>query len=214
MKRSVCKNRGTRLHEGRLILGRRALEAFINSPFRGVLTTILSVGIFSAAITLPGCGSSEQRSEDSDVQAFPLGKIGGTLTPPAKTAVELAAIKKGLVKAVVTGLEKSAATSPKDLLKSSIVSTIVANNGIPRQQIKEILTELLDPKSTACSGASCSQVFGLKSSEVDRYLDEIGDDVANSKRLDAPDQQKTRDQLLGSLRREADEGLDFPCYKD
>jgi hypothetical protein len=178
------------------------------------LSFVLSVGIFSAAITLPGCGSSEQRSEDSDIQAVPLGKIGDILTPSAKTAVELAAIKKGLVKAVVTGLEKSASTNPKDLLKSSIVSTIVANNGIPRQQIKEILTELLDPKSTACSGASCSQVFGLKAAEVDRYLDDLGDDVASSKRLEAPDQQKTRDQLLGSLRREADEGLDFPCYKD
>lgn len=214
MKRSVCKNRGTRLDDGRLILGREALETFVNSPLRGVLTIILSVGIFGAAITLPGCGSSEQRSEDSDVQAVPLGKIGGALKPAAKTAVELAAIKKGLVKSLVTGLEKSASTNPIDLLKSSIVSTIAANNGIPRQQIKEILTELLDPKSTACSGASCSQVFGLKASEVDQYLDDLGDDVANSKRLEAPDQQKTRDQLLGSLRREADEGLDFPCYKD
>ena len=60
----------------------------------------------------------------------------------------------------------------------------------------------------------CSQVFSLHPSEVDSYLDELGDDVANSKRLQEPDQKKARDQLLGSLRREADEGLDVPCFKD
>ncbi len=214
MKKSVHKKPGTRLFDHRLIFGIKTIDNLVNYPFRGAFTIALSIGILSTAITLPGCGSSEQRGEDSDIQAIPLGKMSGALTQPTKTAVELAVIKKSFAEAVTAGIEKAATKSPKDHLKSSIVSTIVANNGIPRQQIKEILTELLDPKSTACSGASCSKVFGIKASEVDRYLDDLGDDVANSKRLDAPDQRQTRDQLLGSLRREADEGLDFPCYKD
>jgi hypothetical protein len=213
MKFSVIKIRA-RLQSGLDRQSKALLKVgpVVQSSLRGLMAFGLSILIVTGSVSLPGCGSQDQAEDGSDLDGVG-SKLGEVLVPAAKNGTELAAFKKALVKGMASGTSKATAVKPRDQLKAVLLKAIVANNGIPRDQLKQVLTEMVDPSNAACGGANCGRLFGLKGSDVDSYLDELGDDVGKSKKLEQPGQGRARKQLLGSLRREVDEGLDISCSK-
>jgi hypothetical protein len=91
--------------------------------------------------------------------------------------------------------------SPKSILSKALLKAIVAAKGVPRFQIKEILDELLMDAGTVCGGASCRKIFGLKSDEVDAYLDELYLTVKKSTGMRDAEYAGEYGWLVGSLKK-------------
>lgn len=172
---------------------------------RVLLKYSLSLGIVAGAVLVPGCGSSDQRDDSSEVDGV---KVPG---PIFKTTDELSAIKNGLKQAVNSIIARgkgAKVVQPRAALKDELIKTVVKSNGLPRSQIEDVVGGVLKAK---CDGGPCTRLLGLEESDIDKYLDEIYADVSKSKSLEA--KPAVRQTLLASFRKDADEGLDIPCPK-
>ena len=81
----------------------------------------------------------------------------------------------------------------------SYIRETQALGGIPREQGEEALKSILSPKSTACDGGSCSQVFGLSDKEVEDFMNELMAEAAASKSLSNPEAIPRRSKIISSL---------------
>jgi hypothetical protein len=89
----------------------------------------------------------------------------------------------------------------RSLLSRALVKGIVSVKGLPRFQIKEVLDELLAPGGVDCGGASCSRVFGLKSDDSERFLDDLYLTVTKSRGLRDAESAAEYGWLVGSLKK-------------
>jgi GNAT superfamily N-acetyltransferase len=98
--------------------------------------------------------------------------------------------------------QASVASVPaKQALGVSLISAIVDVGGLPRTQIKDALLDLLNPKKAACGHASCAQIYGIKQSGIDEFLDDLRTQVEQSASLKDADRLRTRQILMDSLER-------------
>jgi hypothetical protein len=134
---------------------------------------------------------------DSDTKGVPTAIVKPQIRP--RDADTLLNISKELITAA--NLVKFSPLVAKQNIEKTLLTAIVDAEGIPRSQIKDIFMKLLDPSSTACSGASCARVFGIKQSEVDDLLDKLRDQVENSASLNQEANLRSRNILLESLER-------------
>lgn len=100
--------------------------------------------------------------------------------------------------------------SAKQFLSRTIIDTIKSQGGIPRWQLRQILKGLLASHGTSCGGAACSQVFDLNDQNLDTYLDSLYKEVLKTPRPYSAELQKTRETILGSLKRD----YDLPTEED
>jgi hypothetical protein len=124
------------------------------------------------------------------------GLVSYLFPPPPKPEASLANLGKSMVRLANA---PSTMKSPVGLFRGSLFSAIISSGGIPRGQIKEILEQILSSKNTACGGATCSRVFGIKPTEIDLYLDDALDSVKKSPRLAQPDMVQKKVLLIRSL---------------
>lgn len=133
----------------------------------------------------------------SETKGVPSAIVKPRIRP--RDADTLLNISKRLVTAVNPG--KFSPMAAKQNIEKTLFTSILDAEGIPRSQIKDIFMKLLDPSSTACSGASCTRVFGIKQSEVDDLLDNLRDQVEKSPSLNQEANLRSRNILLDSLER-------------
>jgi hypothetical protein len=139
-------------------------------------------------------------------QSTPSGRVPLRLPQPEPKSTDvLRSIKYNIVEASLMSSSRSSAgamgASPKSILSNALLKAIVAAKGVPRFQIKEILDELLVDGGTACSGASCRQIFGIKPEEVDAYLDELYLTVKKSTAMRDAEYASQYGWLVGSLKK-------------
>jgi hypothetical protein len=184
------------------------LVVTLKALFACALNVMAMIGI----VGIPGCGQGEETHNSSETLGIPSKVIHTADIPPPKTSTELTQFKKALIEGFSANSRQSIASNGRQNLKETLASAILAANGIPRQQIKEVLADAVRPSSTLCAGTSCSRVFGVNETEIDQFLDDFESEISKSKSFDTADQQPKRKQLLSSLRRETDEFFDGPCY--
>jgi hypothetical protein len=89
--------------------------------------------------------------------------------------------------------------SPIGQFRGTLFSVLISSGGIPRNQIREIMEQIFNPKSSGCSGVPCSKIFGFTSDDIDQQLDDALSAVQNSARLAQADMTEKRTILLRSL---------------
>jgi hypothetical protein len=89
--------------------------------------------------------------------------------------------------------------APRIALQTIMMRQIIAMEGIPRAQIKAVLVNLLDSKSTACAGVPCARIFDLQSQDVDAFLDESLDSIENIAAI--AEKASAKETLVASLLR-------------
>ena len=141
-----------------------------------------------------------------DSQSTPSGRAPIRIPQPEpRSANVLRSIKYNIVDSALMSSSRPSGgamgASPKSLLSKALLKAIVAAKGVPRFQIKEILDELLVDGGTACSGASCRQIFGIKSEEVEAYLDELYLTVKKSTGMRDAEYAEEYGWLVGSLKK-------------
>ena len=96
------------------------------------------------------------------------GALSKLFPPPPKPKASLAKMGKALVR---VGEGSASRKSTIGQFRGSLFSGIIAVEGLPRAQIKEVLEHVLSAKNSACGGASCSRIFGVTPSDIDVQLD-------------------------------------------
>ena len=134
---------------------------------------------------------------NSDTKALPTAIVKPRIRP--RDADTLLNISKRIVTA--TDPVKFSPLVAKQNIEKTLLSSILDAEGLPRSQIKDIFMKLLDPSSTACGGASCARVFGIRQSEVDDLLDNLRTQVEKSASLNQEANLRSRNILLDSLER-------------
>jgi hypothetical protein len=163
---------------------------------------------FFTAWALVSCHSpsTSGQTDDSDLAGVVNARFGALVSISPKPPKALQSLGKNLASRAAS--QPIAGKSPRSILQSSLVREIVAHKGLPRDQLAEVLHELVKPQSTACSGATCGRIFNIKESEIESFLDQIYEQTARSRSLTSPQNAEERGYLLGSLGR-----LDDPQVK-
>lgn len=126
-------------------------------------------------------------------------RLGTLVSISPKPPKALQALGKNL--ATRAASRAAAGKSPQSTLQTSLVREIVGQQGLPRDQLTQILTDLVRPQSTACNGASCGRIFNLKMSDIEGFLDQTYEQTARSHTLTSVENADDRGYLLGSLGR-------------
>jgi hypothetical protein len=164
----------------------------------------MSLKITVAAVflsTLTSCrpAQTQDASGDSIIKGYATGVGLRNLLPPLpKSASELTRLSRTLIRQ--SRLE-TPMKSQVGQLRSTLYSAIISGGGIPRNQIREVMIELVAESSTACAGISCKRILGFAATDVDRLLDEALLAVRQSSRLSQPDMIEKRSVLTRSLER-------------
>lgn len=155
------------------------------------------------AVLISSCSSPLKPSEKANNSEMRGGVGAGKnlFAPPSpKSPAQMVTFGRHLVtKSFLSRTGSTTSLTPRTLLRQSLYSGIMAHNGVPRRQIAPALKALVDPSSSACGGASCARVFGLKPREVEAYLDECYDVASRDKRLAQPQNEGARRTILSSL---------------
>lgn len=106
--------------------------------------------------------------------------------------------------AIVTGL------NPTSNLRLTLIGQVKRLQGVPRAQIKEVLTTLVQDSSQACANKSCQRIFGLEEDDIDDFLDETYRRLAAEKDLTKDGNRGLRRIFLGSFKRGPDETVPPP----
>lgn len=116
-----------------------------------------------------------------------------------RSASELHAFRVSLINDLSLRSALATHKTPRNALQTMIMRQIIAMEGIPRTQIRAVLVNLLDSKSTACAGVPCARIFGLDSQDVDAFLDESLDNI--EKIAASADKRAAKETLVASLLR-------------
>jgi hypothetical protein len=152
-----------------------------------------------------GCGrldvdASDTKGSVKDVVVFLREMF---CLPAPKTPTDLLTFQTALIKKSATKAPVGHATS--EILQSILVDHIVKNSAISRSDIKKTLEKILSSDAPQCGGAVCSKVFGLRSGQIDGFLDDMYAELASNHQLLLPENAEQRSRLLRSLI-EAEEG--------
>jgi hypothetical protein len=125
--------------------------------------------------------------------------------PKARSQYEILGFQRKLQLAIKQITPSSASSlSAKQVLSRTILETIKSQGGIPRWQLRQILKGLLTNDTAACGGASCARVLDLNAQSVDTYLDSLHKEALKTPRPYSTDQQKIRETIIGSFKRDYD----------
>lgn len=160
-----------------------------------------SIAWILAACVLISCQnpSTSGKTDDSDLAAMVNPRLGNLVSISPKPPKALQALGKNL--ATRAASQPAAGKSTRSILQTSLAREIVGHKGLPRDQLTHILTDLVQPQSTACNGASCGRIFNLKMSDIEGFLDQTYEQTARSRSLTSPQNADERGYLLGSLGR-------------
>lgn len=102
------------------------------------------------------------------------------------------------------GVASSNQLPAKFYLKKVLAEAVTEADGIPRWQIRHILSSLLRDSKHTCGGVSCSKVFGIKESEIEPFLDEIDTDLTDFKNSGKVSREKSHihERLIASFNRD------------
>ena len=156
----------------------------------------VALGIGFLMVLVGACKSPSSARDSSETSGL---ISAGRVRIFAKSADELVQIAKSFGK--VSRQVAVGAVLPREGLEVTLVSQIVAFKGIPRSQIKSLLSDLVSLKSTACGGVSCARLFNLEEKDIDSFLDDILKSVESNKSLEAPGKAETKGLLVASLAR-------------
>jgi hypothetical protein len=106
---------------------------------------------------------------------------------------------KRLVKVSSEARTTDSLLTPKKALRFGIIETIKQEGPIPSNQLHGLLYDILEPRSTACGGASCGRVFDVDIHEINREMDEVLAEVQNSPTLADFKHRQLKENLEFSL---------------
>ena len=85
-------------------------------------------------------------------------------------------------------------------LQKEMISGILKYEGMPRQQLADMLRDLVNDGAGRCGGASCAKVFGLNDIQIEDFIDKTYEAVrVDAKLLADSALKKDRDTLLATL---------------
>lgn len=141
--------------------------------------------------------STVRTEPESDPQGLVSKGIASKLFPPLpKNKESMGKIGKAMLR---SGDVPSSMKSPIGQFRGTLFSVLISSGGVPRNQIREILEQILSSKSGSCSGVPCSRIFGFTSDDIERQLDDALSAVQNSPRLAQADMADKKNILLRSL---------------
>jgi hypothetical protein len=145
-------------------------------------------------------------ADGSALSGFSSSGFGKIVTVSPKPRSILGNISKSLLHRS-TG--KTFATNPtvstKASLRGALFSEIIAQKGITREQISQVLKEVLDTSGNPCNGVSCAQIFGVRRDQIDEFIDESYTLTLQSRALAEAANTERRAYLIASLQRQYDE---------
>lgn len=143
-----------------------------------------------------------ETSQESAPQAFARGTLG-LRNPPLRSATEIADMKGILVKNTFGSASRPLPMAQPKIFRNTLLQMIVKADGLPRSQLKYMLSDLVSERGTHCDGRSCARVFGMQKHEVDHFLNETQRIVENDASLQRGEYQQNREILLGSLTKQS-----------
>lgn len=149
----------------------------------------------------------EPTENHADAKGFGTFLDEGVVVPKFKSKPELARIRVGIVRSTEPFISQGLARSLRNDLQIILLREVGEAGGVPRTQIKEILSDLLEDGSLACNGSPCSRLLGITADQIDPFLDETAEAVRKSKTMGGAGRAGTemRRILLGSLKKSSEE---------
>jgi hypothetical protein len=156
---------------------------------------------FAVLLWVSGCTETSASQTENASRILP--KIAA---PAARSESFLTAFKKELVVSLrdhsSTAIGGVKASSLRPRLTATLVSVLLKSGGVPRHQIRDVLSKLVAPESTFCGGVSCSRILGITPQTLDGYLDEVLSNVGKNRLLRDAEHAKEYSILIGSLTRQ------------
>ena len=160
----------------------------------------LLLSVLVSVLVMVSCNPSPEESDTAG--ALGVGLAARTSPTPIKPrSVEVVAtFRNELTKTMgVRGARSNRTESPRVSLRRSLFSALGHVGGMPRSQLRPVMGALVAPSNNSCGGASCSRIFGLKSDQVDGFLDESRETVETKWAPKSPDEQNLKNIVLASL---------------
>jgi hypothetical protein len=189
----------------RRLIGHNLLQVFLflivptlseHSKMKVVCSLALSLCVISCRKTTHDAQSSTSALPTKLVSAM-------SPNPRTKTSAELAQISSNLAKSLMLSASKTGQKIVQGTLHSTLAKAIIDADGLPREQIVQVLRNLIESPD-ACSGASCQRVFGdllgEKGESIEEFLDALYVKVAKSKALDNDSSPEKLSMLMESLK--------------
>lgn len=164
-----------------------------------LLSKITVVALFSAITAAGGCSPLTADGNSGTSGVFtPLSQI----RPFTKfrNAAELHVLRAGFTKGNTAQNILRDSKTPSQALRSLMMHQILAVEGIPRIQLKDVLQNVLSTRSSACAGVPCSRIFELKDDQIDSFLDDSLEEIKNLKT--SSESEKNKELLIASLLRD------------
>jgi hypothetical protein len=161
----------------------------------GVLA--LTLGLFL------GCGSPALQTQEGSGLSGKVSSFREILPDIAKPRPQ-AVIDQAVAKMTASGRRTATPTNglgKRQRLHAVLAESLVQVGAIPPDQLHHLLYDLMDPASTACGGVSCSRVFGIKTQDINREMDELLQAVKTSKTLADPVNAGKKRAITASLER-------------
>lgn len=156
---------------------------------------------FFLLVVVSGCGRVESSIEGDGSSLFGTGSFLDELFFGPKPRVPSVMSRSATRLVQVSSEARTTASflTPKKALRLGIMEAIRQEGAIPPNQLHGLLYDLLEPRSTACGGASCGRVFNVDIQEIDREMDEVLADVQNSPSLADSQHRQLKENLELSL---------------
>ena len=156
---------------------------------------------FVALLLVSGCTETSASQTESMSRILPKIAI-----PAARSESFLTVFQKDLVVSLrdhsgaLVGGTKASSLRPR--LTATLVSILLKSGGVPRHQIRDVLSKLVAPEATFCGGVSCSRILGVTHQTTDGYLDEVLSSVGKNRLLRDAEHAEEYSILIGSLTRQ------------
>ena len=163
-------------------------------------------GLLLGLLALLACGPKNHG--EASATASGVGEAVADLIPrpKLKTAAELAVLQETIRVGAFEGIKALGFEAGRANTEAVVVKMLAQSGGMPRHQLRQMLTDLLASAPARCGGANCERIFGLKVAQLEDFLDEQYRSYAANPRLKAPQSQSLREAIVGSFAREPADG--------
>jgi hypothetical protein len=164
------------------------------------LSRTVALIFYSALLSAQACMPPKEQHESDVAAAFPIPDELIPI-PRAKSPAEIADFGEAILTQSRTARSAISGLNPGRNLRFVLMRQIREMGGVPRPQIKEILSKLLSHDQSACGGVSCTRVFGIEKDDIDEFLDDTYRELATDQTLAKKENLSLRKLYLGSLKR-------------
>lgn len=164
------------------------------------LKQFVATFFWTTLLSVQACMPSKGQQESDVAAAFPIADELIPI-PKAKSPAEIAGFSEAILKRSQDARSAVSGLNPIQNLRLVLMRQIKEMGGVPRPQIKEILSKLLNSDQSVCGGVSCTRVFGIEKDDIDEFLDETYRELAADQTLAKKENLSLRKIYLGSLKR-------------